>query len=48
MKTACQRFLDGKALRGKLGQKLNEIEWKALLSGQKVGNDTKLENVDEL
>lgn len=48
VKNACQRFLDGKALRGKLGQKLNEIEWKALLSGQKVGNDSKLANVDEL
>ena len=49
VKTAAQRFLDGKALRAKLGQKLNEIEWKALLSG-KAGstNNATLGNVDEL
>ena len=48
VKGACKKFLDGKALRGKLGQKLNEIEWKDLLSGKKVGGESKLENVDEL
>lgn len=48
VKAAVSRFLDGKALRSKLGQKLNEIEWKALLSGKKVGGDAKLDNVDEL
>src|SRR5271154_3070866 len=48
VKAACQRFLDGKALRGKLGQKLNEIEYKALLSGKKVGNDATMSSVDEL
>jgi hypothetical protein len=48
VKQACQRFLDGKVLRSKLGQKLNEIEYRALLSGAKLGNESKLENVDEL
>jgi hypothetical protein len=48
VKAAVQRFLDGKALRGKLGQKMNEIEWKALLSGKKVGGDSTLGNVEEL
>jgi hypothetical protein len=48
VKAAAQRFLDGKALRGKLGQKMNEIEWKALLSGKKVGGDATLGNVEEL
>ena len=48
VKAAAQRFLDGKALRAKLGQKMNEIEWKALLSGKKVGSDATLGNVDEL
>jgi hypothetical protein len=48
VKTAAQRFLDGKALRSKLGQKMNEIEWKALLSGKKVGGDSTLGNVEEL
>ena len=48
VKAAAQRFLDGKALRAKLGQKMNEIEWKALLSGKKVGGDATLGNVDEL
>lgn len=48
VKTAAQRFLDGKALRTKLGQKMNEIEYKALLSGKKVGGDATLGNVEEL
>jgi hypothetical protein len=48
VKAAAQRFLDGKALRSKLGQKMNEIEWKALLSGKKVGSDATLGNVEEL
>jgi hypothetical protein len=48
VKAAAQRFLDGKALRSKLGQKMNEIEWKALLSGKKVGGDATLGNVEEL
>lgn len=48
VKAACQRFLDGKTLRAKLGTKMNEIEWKALLSGKKVGGDATLGNVDEL
>jgi hypothetical protein len=48
VKAAAQRFLDGKALRQKLGQKLNEIEYKALLSGKKVGGDATLGNVEEL
>jgi hypothetical protein len=48
VKAAASRFLDGKALRGKLGTKMNEIEYKALLSGKKVGNDATLGNVDEL
>lgn len=48
VKAAAQRFLDGKALRAKLGQKMNDIEWKALLSGQKVGNNATLGNVEEL
>ena len=48
VKAAASRFLDGKALRSKLGTKMNEIEWKALLSGKKVGNDATLGNVDEL
>jgi hypothetical protein len=48
VKGAAQRFLDGKALRAKLGAKMNEIEWKALLSGKKVGGDATLGNVDEL
>lgn len=48
VKSAAQRFLDGKALRAKLGQKMNEIEWKALLSGKKAGSGGSLDNVDEL
>jgi hypothetical protein len=48
VKAAAQRFLDGKALRSKLGQKMNEIEWKELLSGKKVGGDATLGNVEEL
>ncbi len=48
VKAAAQRFLDGKALRSNLGQKMNEIEWKALLSGKKVGGDATLGNVEEL
>ena len=50
VKGAAQRFLDGKALRSKLGQKLNEIEWKALLSGKTgtSGGNATLGNVDEL
>jgi hypothetical protein len=48
VKAAVSRFLDGKALRSKLGTKHNEIEWKSLLSGKKVGAETKIENVDEL
>jgi hypothetical protein len=48
VKAAASRFLDGKALRSKLGQKMNEIEWKALLSGKKVGGDATLGNVEEL
>jgi len=48
VKAAVSRFLDGKALRSKLGVKHNEIEWKSLLSGKKVGAETKIENVDEL
>jgi hypothetical protein len=50
VKAAAQRFIKdgGKVLRAKLGQKLNEIEWKALLSGKKVGGESKLENVEEL
>lgn len=48
VKAAAQRFLDGKTLRSKLGQKMNEIEWKALLSGKKVGSDATLGNVEEL
>lgn len=48
VKAAASRFLDGKALRAKLGQKLNEIEWKALLSGKKVGGEASLGNVEEL
>jgi hypothetical protein len=50
VKAAAQRFIKdgGKVLRAKLGQKLNEIEWKALLSGKKVGGESKIENVDEL
>jgi hypothetical protein len=48
VKQAVQRFLDGKALRSKLGNKLNEIEWKALLSGKKVGSDTTLNDVEQL
>ncbi len=48
VKQACQRFLDGKVLRAKLGQKLNEIEYKALLSGRKVGADGKIGDVEEL
>lgn len=48
VKAACKKFLDGKALRAKLGQKMNEIEWKALLSGKKVGNESKLSDVEEL
>jgi len=48
VKAAASRFLDGKALRSKLGQKLNEIEYKALLSGKKVGNDATMSSVDEL
>jgi hypothetical protein len=48
VKAAVARFLDGKALRSKLGVKHNEIEWKSLLAGKKVGGETKLDNVDEL
>ena len=48
VKAAVSRFLDGKALRSKLGTKYNEIEWKTLLSGKKVGGEAKLDNVDEL
>ena len=49
VKSAAQRFLDGKALRAKLGQKMNEIEWKALLSGKTGGSSgATLGNVDEL
>jgi hypothetical protein len=48
VKAAVSRFLDGKALRSKLGTKHNEIEWKTLLSGKKVGTDSKIENVEEL
>lgn len=48
VKAAAQRFTDGKTLRSKLGQKMNEVEWKALLSGKKVGSDAKLDNVEEL
>jgi len=48
VKAAAQRFLDGKALRGKLGQRLNEVEWKALLSGKKPGSEATLGNVEEL
>lgn len=49
VKGAAQRFLDGKALRSKLGAKMNEIEWKALLSGKSAaGNSATLGNVDEL
>jgi hypothetical protein len=48
VKAAANRFLDGKALRAKLGQKLNEIEWKALLSGKKIGNESKIGDVEEL
>jgi hypothetical protein len=48
VKAAVSRFLDGKALRSKLGQKMNEIEWKALLSGKKTGGDATLGNVEEL
>jgi len=48
VKAAVSRFLDGKALRSKLGQKLNEIEYKALLSGKKIGNDATMGSVDEL
>ena len=50
VKAAAQRYVKdgGKALKSKLGQKLNEIEWKALLSGKKVGQDAKIDNVDEL
>jgi len=45
---ATKKFLDGKALRSKLGAKLNETEWKVLLSGKKLGSDSKIENVEEL
>ena len=48
VKAAVSRFLDGKALRSKLGQKMNEIEWKALLSGNKGSGGATLGNVDEL
>ena len=48
VKAAASRFLDGKTLRMKLGQKLNEVEYKALLSGKKIGGDATLGNVDEL
>ncbi len=48
VKAAVSRFLDGKVLRSKLGTKHNEIEWKTLLSGKKVGGEAKLDNVDEL
>src|SRR5271157_2621048 len=48
VKQAAQKFLDGKALIGKLGVKKNEVEWKAFLSGKKIGNESKIENVEEL
>lgn len=50
VKQAVQKFVKdgGKALRSKLGTKLNEIEWRALLSGVKSGNESKIENVEEL
>ena len=50
IKASAQKFLKdgGKILKSKLGQKLNEAEWKLLLSGKKVGQDSKLEAVDDL
>ena len=45
---AVKKFLDGKVLRSKLGQKKNEVEWKALLASKKSGTDAKLDNVEEL
>jgi hypothetical protein len=45
---AVKKFLDGKVLKSKLGQKKNETEWKALLASRKVGADAKLDNVEEL
>lgn len=42
-----KKFLDGKVLKSKLGQKKNETEWKALLASRK-GTDAKLDNVEEL
>jgi len=43
-----KKFLDGKILKSKLGQKKNETEWKALIASRKTGSDTKLDNVEEL
>jgi hypothetical protein len=49
IKHSCQRFADGKVLISKLGKKLTEMEWKALLSGVSTGaNEAKLDNMDEL
>jgi hypothetical protein len=48
VKKAVKKFLDGKVLKAKLGNKKNETEWKALLASRKVGVDAKLDNVEEL
>jgi hypothetical protein len=50
VKAAASRFINdgGKILRSKLGQKMNETEWKALLSGKKVGAESKIDNIEEL
>lgn len=49
IKHAVQRFADGKILISKLGKKLSEMEWKALLSGVTTGVDeAKLDNMEEL
>lgn len=49
IKQAASRFVDGKTLIGKLGKKLTEMEWKALLSGTTLGaEEAKLENMEEL
>jgi hypothetical protein len=45
---AAKKFLDGKVLKAKLGNKKNETEWKALLASRKAGGDAKLDNVEEL
>jgi hypothetical protein len=48
VEAAAERFRDGKTLIGKLGKRLSPIEWKALLSGAALGEEAKLENMEEL